>query len=42
MFKLVKLSLCLVCALFVINVLSVNVHADDVYYTNNNGVSMTE
>lgn len=42
MFKLVKLSLCLVCALFVINVLSVNVHADDVYYTNENGVNMTE
>lgn len=42
MFKLVKLSLYLVCALFVINVLSVNVHANDVYYTNKNGVSMTE
>lgn len=42
MFKLVKLSFYLVCSLFVINVLSVNVHADDVYYTNKNGVSMTE
>lgn len=42
MFKLVKLSLYLICALFVINVLSVNVHADDVYYTNKNGVNMTE
>lgn len=42
MFKLVKLSLYLICALFVINVLSINVHADNVYYTNENGVSMTE
>lgn len=42
MFKLVKLSLYLICTLFVINVLSVTVHADDVYYTNENGVSMTE
>lgn len=42
MFKLVKLSFCLICSLFVINVLSVNVHADDVFYTNKNGVSMTE
>ena len=42
MFKLVKLSFYLICALFVINILSVNVHADDVYYTNKNGVSMTE
>lgn len=42
MFKLVKLFLYLVCSLFVINVLSINVHADDVYYTNKNGVNMTE
>ena len=42
MFKLAKLSFYLICSLFVINVLSVNVHADDVYYTNKNGVSMTE
>lgn len=42
MFKLVKLSFYLICALFVINVLSINVHADDVYYTNKNGVSMTK
>ncbi len=42
MFKLVRLSLILICSLFVINVLSINVHADDVYYTNKNGVGMTE
>lgn len=42
MFRLVKVPILFVCTLFVINVLSVNVHADDVYYTNNNGVSMTE
>lgn len=42
MFKLVKLPLILICSLFVINVLIVNVHADDVYYTNKNGVGMTE
>lgn len=42
MFKLVKLSLVFIGALFAINTSSIIVHADDSFYTNKNGVSMTE
>ena len=42
MFKLVKLSLVFIGTLFAINTSSIIVHADDSFYTNKNGVSMTE
>ncbi len=42
MFKLVKLSLVFIGVLFAINTSSIIVHADDYFYTNKNGVSMTE